>query len=88
MRYVNGGAHSRALKHTGSEREPIGVAATSHLKSPTVSFDRLDAPTAAKLSAIRTRFKLPVEEVDLLIQSGADEILSNPIFSRGNAGRR
>ncbi len=53
-----------------------------------VSFDRLDAPTAAKLSAIRTRFKLPVEEVDLLIQSGADEILSNPIFSRGTAGRR
>ncbi len=53
-----------------------------------VSFDRLDAPTAAKLSAIRTRFKLPVEEVDLLIQSGADGILSNPIFSRGTAGRR
>jgi hypothetical protein len=53
-----------------------------------VSFDRLDPPTAAKLSAIRTRFKLPVEEVDLLIQSGADEILSDPIFSRGTAGRR
>jgi NTE family protein len=53
-----------------------------------VSFDRLDSRTAAKLSAIRTRFRLPVEEVDLLIQSGANEVLSDPIFSRDAARGR
>jgi NTE family protein len=59
-----------------------------NLEITEVSFDRLDSRTAAKLSAIRTRFRLPVEEVDLLIQSGANEILSDPIFSRDAARGR
>jgi len=53
-----------------------------------VSFDRLHPLTAAKLSTIRTRFRLSVEEVDLLIKSGADEIHSDPVFSRNATGGR
>ena len=45
-----------------------------------VGFDLFDARRAAKLSSIETRFKLPTEDVDLLIQSGADAILNHPAF--------
>ena len=45
-----------------------------------VGFDLFDARRAAKLSSIETRFKLPTEDVDLLIQSGTDAILNHPSF--------
>ncbi len=45
-----------------------------------VGFDQFDPQRAAKLSSIPTRFKLPVEEVDLLIQSGTDAIVSHPML--------
>jgi NTE family protein len=45
-----------------------------------VSFDRLPPDLAARLSAIQTRFRLPEEEVDLLIRSGAEEIRADPVL--------
>ena len=36
--------------------------------------------TARPLSSIPTRFRLPTEDVDLLIQSGADGVLNHPTF--------
>jgi NTE family protein len=45
-----------------------------------VGFDLFDPERAAKLSAIPTRFKLPTEDVDLLIQSGNDAVLNHPTF--------
>ena len=45
-----------------------------------VGFDLFDAQRAAKLSSIQTSFKLPTDDVDLLIQSGTDAILSHPTF--------
>jgi NTE family protein len=45
-----------------------------------VSFDRLDQATAAHLSAIPTRLKLPVDEVDLLIKAGAEAVVEDPIL--------
>ncbi len=45
-----------------------------------VGFAQFDPQRAAKLSSIPTRFKLPVEEVDLLIQSGTDAIVSHPML--------
>jgi hypothetical protein len=45
-----------------------------------VGFDLFDPARAAKLSSIRTSFNLPTEDVDLLIQSGADAIVKHPSF--------
>ncbi len=45
-----------------------------------VGFDQFEPQRAAKLSSIPTRFKLPAEDVDLLIQSGTEAILNNTTF--------
>ncbi len=45
-----------------------------------VGFDLFDPERAAKLSSIPTRFKLPTDDVDLLIQSGSDAVLNHPTF--------
>ena len=45
-----------------------------------VGFDLFDPQRAAKLSAIPTRFKLPTEDVDFLIQSGSEAVLNHPVF--------
>ena len=45
-----------------------------------VSFDRLNQETAARLSNIQTRLKLPVDEVDLLINAGAQAIVEDPML--------
>jgi len=45
-----------------------------------LGFDQFDARRAAKLSSIPTRFKLAAEDVDLLIQSGTDAVLNQPVF--------
>jgi NTE family protein len=45
-----------------------------------VGFDQFDPQRAAKLSSIPTRFKLATEDVDLLVQSGTDAILTYPGF--------
>jgi NTE family protein len=45
-----------------------------------VGFDLFDPQRAARLSAIPTRFKLPTEDVDFLIQSGSEAVLNHPVF--------
>ncbi|MGX9425589.1 MULTISPECIES: patatin-like phospholipase family protein [Bradyrhizobium] len=43
-----------------------------------VSFSQFGPQLAARLSAIPTRFKLPADDVDLLIKSGSDAVLAQP----------
>ncbi|MDQ2080861.1 hypothetical protein RA307_11770 [Xanthobacteraceae bacterium Astr-EGSB] len=45
-----------------------------------VSFDQLEPRRAALVSTVPTRFNLPVEQVDLVIETGTDPILAHPIF--------
>ena len=45
-----------------------------------VSFDQLDPRRAALVSAVPTRFNLPVEQVDMVIEAGTDAILAHPVF--------
>jgi NTE family protein len=45
-----------------------------------VGFDQLGAERARRLNAIPTRFKLPAEDVDLLIGAGADAVRVNNVF--------
>jgi NTE family protein len=45
-----------------------------------VGFDQFDVQRAAQLSAIKTSFNLPTDEVDLLIESGGDAVRSHPTF--------
>jgi NTE family protein len=47
-----------------------------------VSFDQLDPARAARLSDVQTRLSLPVDEVDLLIEAGADVIMEHPVLRR------
>jgi NTE family protein len=47
-----------------------------------ISFDRLDPATAARLSGIPTRFRLPVEDVDLLIGAGMKAVADDPVLRR------
>lgn len=46
------------------------------------SFDRLDPTTAARLSKIPTRFRLPVEDVDVLISVGMKAVAEDPILRK------
>ena len=45
-----------------------------------LAFDQLDAPRAARLNAVPTRFQLPAETVDELIAAGADALAGSPTF--------
>lgn len=47
-----------------------------------ISFDRLDPATAARLSDIPTRFRLPVEDVDALIRAGMKAVADDPVLRR------
>ena len=58
-----------------------------------VAFDQLDPQRAAALNAVETRFVLPPQQVDLLIDAGSDALKSNSTFrsflaSLGRAPRR
>jgi NTE family protein len=51
-----------------------------------VSFERLRPARASVLDAIATRLVLPSDQVDLLIESGAEALRSSPqfqLFRRG-----
>jgi NTE family protein len=50
-----------------------------------IAFDRLDATTAARLSAIPTRFRLPAEDVDLLIRAGIEAVAQDEVLRRRGA---
>jgi NTE family protein len=44
-----------------------------------ISFDQLDPARAARLNQVPTRFHLPREEVDLVMQAGTDALLQHPL---------
>ena len=48
-----------------------------------VSFSLFDAQRLAKLSTIPTRFRLAPEDIDLLVQSGTEGVLSLSVFKKG-----
>lgn len=45
-----------------------------------IGFDQLDPARAARLEAVPTRFKLPVDMVDELIAAGGDALSASPTF--------
>ena len=45
-----------------------------------LSFDQLGQERAAALNTIETRFKLPPDQVDMLINAGRDALKTNPVF--------
>jgi NTE family protein len=45
-----------------------------------ISFDQLGPERAAALNAVETRFKLPPDQVDMLIAAGRDSLKTNPKF--------
>jgi NTE family protein len=45
-----------------------------------ISFDQLGPARAGILNAVPTRFSLPAEQVDLLIESGAEALRQNPTY--------
>ena len=45
-----------------------------------ISFDQLGPQRAAALNAVETRFKLPPDQVDLLINAGRDALQNNVTF--------
>jgi NTE family protein len=51
-----------------------------------VSFDQLGPARAGILNAIPTRFNLPAEQVDLLIESGADALRQNRSYQAFRRG--
>ena len=44
-----------------------------------IGFDQLDPERAARLNQVPTRFHLPEEDVDLVIQAGTDALLRHPL---------
>ena len=64
---------------SGAERVRLGTGANWRCGDVTfaidrVSFDQLGPARAGILNAIPTRFTLPADQVDLLIESGADAL--------------
>jgi NTE family protein len=47
-----------------------------------IAFDQLDPQRAAALNAVETRFVLPPQQVDLLIDAGRDALHANPVFRK------
>ena len=45
-----------------------------------VGFEQLGTERARALNAVDTRFKLPAEQVDFVIDAGRDALRANPIF--------
>ena len=45
-----------------------------------ISFDQLGPDRAAALNKVETRFKLPRDQVDMLIAAGRDGLNTNPVF--------
>jgi NTE family protein len=45
-----------------------------------INFDQLGEARAKELNAVATRFKLPPEQVDMLIAAGADSLRANAIY--------
>ena len=67
------------------ERQRLGAAATWNCRDlkifiGRVRFDQLGPERAAALNAVPTRFKLPAESVDTLIEAGRDAVRANTTY--------
>jgi len=47
-----------------------------------IAFDQLDPVRAAMLASVETRFRLPPDQVDLLVNAGTDAVLAHPGLRR------
>ncbi len=70
---------------SAGERQRLGVPADWRCSDVNVfvervGFDQFDAARANALNAIPTRFQLPQESVDLLIDAGAEAVRNNPTY--------
>jgi NTE family protein len=68
-----------------TERHKLGAPAAWNCRDvrlhlARISFDQLGPERASALNAVETRFKLPPEQVDMLIDAGRDALKVNPVF--------
>ena len=76
---------------SAAERQRLGVGANWRCNDinvfvERVGFDQLDRPRADVLNAIPTRFQLPQQSVDVLIEAGADVVRTNPTYQAFRKG--
>ena len=45
-----------------------------------MNFEQIGEERARKLNTVPTRFKLPAEDVDMLIAAGADSLRANDVY--------
>jgi NTE family protein len=72
---------------SAAERQRYGAPAgwncrDARLFLTRLSFDDLGPERSAALNAVETRFKLPPDQVDMLIAAGHDVLLSNGVFRK------
>jgi NTE family protein len=70
---------------SATERARLGAGANWNCRDvkffvSRVGFEHLGPERAAKLDAVETRFKLPQQQVDMVIAAGRDAVLSNTRF--------
>jgi NTE family protein len=70
---------------SAAERQRLGVGANWRCNDISVvvervGFDQFDRTRADALNAIPTRFQLPQQSVDLLIEAGAEAVRTNPTY--------
>jgi NTE family protein len=76
---------------SAAERQRLGVAANWRCSDVNVfvervGFDQFDPARATVLNAIPTRFQLPQQSVDLLIEAGAEAVRTNPTYQAFRRG--
>jgi predicted acylesterase/phospholipase RssA len=76
---------------SAAERQRLGVPANWRCNDVNVfvervGFDQFDRARAEALNAIPTRFQLPQESVDLLIEAGAEAVRNNPTYQAFRRG--
>lgn len=76
---------------SAAERQRLGVGANWNCNDVNVfvervGFDQFDRTRAAALDAIPTRFQLPQESVDLLIEAGGEAVRNNSIYQAFRRG--
>jgi NTE family protein len=76
---------------SGAERQRLGVGPNWSCNDVNVfvervGFDQFDPARATVLNAIPTRFHLPPESVDLLIEAGGEAVRNNPTYQAFRRG--
>jgi NTE family protein len=77
---------------SAAERQRLGVGGAGwrcndvNVFVERVGFDQFERARADALNAIPTRFQLPQQSVDLLIEAGADAVRSNPTYQAFKRG--